>query len=86
MDLPPHSTPMPVPGWSMGLLQGGKGGVGDLYSKQGVCFSQGCENQDTFPWGLFCPIKLKQISLADGITAPASLNLITFTCWLEHTL
>lgn len=40
-------------------------------------FSQGCENQDTFPWGLLCPIKLKQINLADGIPAPTGPNLFT---------
>lgn len=44
-------------------------------------FSQGCENQDTFPWGLLCPIKLKQINLADGIPAPTGPNLFTSPCW-----
>lgn len=49
-------------------------------------FSQGCENQDTFPWGLLCPIKLEQINLADGITAPTSHNLFTSSCWLAGIL
>lgn len=51
-----------------------------------VCFffSRGHENQDAFPWGLLCPIKLKQIILADGITALTSYNLFPSTCWLGH--
>ena len=77
-DLSPHRHPLSC-AW---VVQRS----GPRLLSSACAFSRGCENQDTFPWGLLCPKKLKQINPADGITAPTSPNLFTSTCWLAEIL
>lgn len=83
-DLSPAPPPVLILGGLWVCSRVGKVDEGTSALSRDCAFSQGCENQDTFPWGLLCPIKLKQINFADGITALTSHRLVPFALRLER--